>query len=121
MNCSTKLSCANALRQRSNFQLIQSDLAGRIQQSIDLTLTVDGHKWTRQTLNKCGAAFSSIVSACPSINTELLGQKLLASYFHRQGRCGFDSDDHDIMSLALDRDVLDNAALFMHAIGQLQP
>ena len=98
----------------------ETSLQRRISRSIEDTLVVDGHKWSRNTLNKYGAAFASVSSTLANIEVDILAQKLLRSYFHRQGRGGFEFDEPEIASSMIDQILLDEAAMFIHAVGHLQ-
>jgi len=100
--------------------LDEANLRDRITRSIDVTLQIDGHKWTRQTLVKYGTAFETIARECPHINVNELGHKLVKSYHHHEGRAGFETDDPHVASLLFDGDLRRNGARFILAIGHLQ-
>ena len=100
------------IRQRIN------DANRRIERAIDNTLSIDGHKWSRDTLVKSAAAFASVSASLPNIEIDTLARKLLRAYFHRQGRSGFDCEDFNA-NMELDTETLDLAAMFVHAVGHL--
>ena len=124
MNYSTNLSCANALQQRSSGSpcgtspsaKLPSNLAGRVKRSIEVTLDVDGHKWTQERLVTYSKSFIEIARNLSGLYADALGIKLRSAYFHRIGRAGFGTDMPDI-----DEEQLHNAAMFYIAIGSLQP